>query len=117
MILKQIVTNFIVLLALPLCFGFSTITAPSFIGTYASYTDANTIELVINQDNTFAYTEKLCTGKDVKSTGVWEAKNNAIILLPKDNSIDFHTKWKFDKEGAKANSRKGMLFYTLRKVQ
>jgi hypothetical protein len=116
MILKQIVTKFIVLLALPFCFGFSTIATSSCIGTYASYTESNIIELVINQDNTFSYIEKLCTGKDLKSTGSWESKHNAIILLPEDKSIDFHTKWKFDKEGTKANSRKGLLFYTLRRV-
>jgi len=104
-------------LVIVLCFGFTPVSNAVFLGTYASYTKANTIELIVNQDNTFSYTEKLCTGKNLKCNGVWKAKRNSIILESSNKTLNFHKKWKFDKAGTKANSRNGMLFYTLRKVQ
>lgn len=108
--------NYGLFVVLPLLYSFTLAKQDSYVGTYSAVSNHNTIELVVDANQTYSYTQKLCSGKDLQLSGVWTWKNKAIILLQNDKSIRFHKVWRFSKDGSVARSRSGMLFYTLRKA-
>jgi len=101
-------------------FGAMAFTNPSktsVVGSYGvSATDPARIELTLCADYTFSYQDFSDPAKPIQVSGNWEQKGNAVQLLHANSTYTFHDKWKFDKDGAVAKSRKGMTFYTLCKL-
>jgi uncharacterized protein (DUF2147 family) len=97
--------------------SFTNVEDSSFIGTYGvPESDPNVIELTLNADNTFTYKDFSNPDKKIDVRGNWEAKNEVVVLKNYTSDFSFHHKWKIKMDGKVAKSRKGMTFYTLRKL-
>lgn len=97
--------------------SFTTATNADVIGTYGVGADnPNTIELVLNADNTFTYKDFSDAQKPIDVQGNWEIKRDVIVLKNYTSNFSFHNKWKIKMDGKVAKSRKGMTFYRLVKL-
>lgn len=98
-------------------FAFHPAPKADLAGTYTvSENDPSQIQLVLNADNTFSYRDYSNAAEKIEVKGKWESKGRSIQLLSSTSTVSFHDKWKIDQEGNVAKSRKGMCFYTLRKL-
>jgi len=112
--MKKIIQSSLVLGILFMLSSFSHISEGDVIGTYGvSKSDPSGIELIINENNRFAYKDFSNPSKQIAVTGTWEFKNGHILLTTDNSEIDFHNKWKIVQDGTVAKSRKGVSFYTL----
>ena len=86
----------------------------NFVGTYGiSEDDPAKIELILNTDKTFSYTDFSNRKKKVDVKGTYEVQNNTVFLKDYNSDVSFHTKWKITNNGKVAKSRKGITFYSL----
>lgn len=98
-------------------FGFKGATKPDFIGTYGiSKNDPAKLELRINANNTFYYTDLLDPAKKVEVSGNWEAKDNIIILKNYSSEFPYASKWKIEKTGRAIKCIKGTAVYRLARL-
>ncbi|MFK7949149.1 MAG: hypothetical protein AB8G11_16280 [Saprospiraceae bacterium] len=89
----------------------------SFVGTYGvTNNNPNVIELTLNEDFSFIYKDFSNPKKKIDIQGKWKVENETIFLKEESSSFSFHNKWKIEKNGKVAKSRKGMTFYTLMKL-
>jgi len=85
-------------------------------GTYGvSEKDPSQIELELNKDYSFTYQDFSIPSQKIKVQGTYEVKKSKILLMAKDQQIEFHNKWKISGDGITVKSRKGLTFYTLQK--
>ena len=92
-------------------------TTPNYIGTYGvSNNNSSHLKLTIEEDGSFTYKDFTNPKKKINVSGTWNIKNGKITLNSA-SKINYHNKWKFNKDGTVAKSRKGLLFYTLHKTQ
>ena len=96
-------------------FSFTQNSVLDYVGTYGvTDNDPSQIELVLNKDFTFTYTDLSSSSRPIKAKGKWILKNKRVYLLNRTDFV-FHTKWKFSKDGKTAKSRKGLTYYSLAK--
>jgi len=115
--MKNILTSSIAIVSILLLCSFTATNDDSFVGIYGvSQSDPSAIELKLNADNTFSYQDFSNPENQIKVQGTWSAKNDVIQLNADNSETSFHDKWKITNEGNSAKSRKGMTFYTLRKL-
>lgn len=103
------------LVSVLLIFSFAKKNAEQFIGTYGvSESNPAQIKLIINADHTFYYQDFSILDKKIVAKGNWTLRGNKVVL--KDDDINFHDVWTFDKNGEVAKSRKGLTFYRLCRI-
>lgn len=77
--------------------------------------DPSAITLTLNADNTFEYQDLSVSDAPIHEMGTWEQHGKKVELHANDSNANFHHTWKIDSNSAK--SRKGMCFYTLRRLK
>ena len=84
--------------------------APSKLvkGTYGS----SMVNLTINEDHTFSYSDLSDKSNQLNVTGPWKLKNGKIVLTS-SSDVKFHSKWKVQSDSQSIKSRKGLAFYRL----
>jgi hypothetical protein len=85
-------------------------------GTYGVCSCGGTgsqVQLTINADNTFRYTDPSDQGKPVEVRGTWEMKRNYVILHVSGDRQLSHNKWKLDRKYPCIRSFDGTVFYRL----
>jgi hypothetical protein len=98
-------------------FSFTSFPDNQFVGKYGvSKASPTTLELVLNEDYTFAYKDYSNAKKPIDVKGNWEVKNNHVVLTNYNSDNSFHTKWKIKGECMIAKSRKGLCFYSLGRI-
>lgn len=92
------------------------IPSSKFTGTYGfcnctKGTDkTNLIELNLNQDLSFSYTDRSDPKHPLQLNGTYTTNGNKMKLIPSQKSRSFHQKWKFEKEGKCITSRHKLNF-------
>ncbi|MEZ4799726.1 MAG: hypothetical protein R2809_08130 [Flavobacteriales bacterium] len=87
----------------------------SAVGVYGvCESDPSSITLTLNDDNTFEYQDLSIANAPIHESGTWKQHGRVVELQANDANSNFHHKWKID--GNSAKSRKGMCFYTLRRL-
>ncbi len=75
--------------------------------------DPSQIELRLKSDYTFTYQDYSVSSQKIEVEGIYEIKNNRILLVSEGEQIEFHSRWRIVADGAVAKSRNGLAFYTL----
>ncbi|MFC5271759.1 hypothetical protein [Adhaeribacter terreus] len=98
-------------------FAFSEKDQPDFIGTYGiSKNYPVKYELKINADHTFTYQDFTNPNNKIEARGIWELKNDKLLLQEKSEAFPYGTKWKIEKDGKAVRTRKGLEFIRLAKL-
>jgi hypothetical protein len=85
--------------------------APSgSFGTCSCNGNNRIIELVLNEDATFKYTDNSDPSHAKVITGTWIMKSEKMLLTASDGNKTFHRKWKYTKDGKCIKSRYKMNF-------
>ena|SRR6478672_10997762 len=97
--------------------AFKNASQPDFIGTYGiSKNYPVKFELKINADKTFTYQDYSDPNKKIDARGIWELKDNKIILQDQSATFPYRSKWKIEKDGKAVRTRKGLEFIRLAKL-
>lgn len=70
----------------------------------------NLIELSLNQDLSFSYTDRSDPKRPLQVNGTYTTQGNKVTLVPAQKTESFHQKWKFEKEGKCITSRHKLNF-------
>ena len=81
-----------------------------------SENDPSQIELQLNSNFEFTYQDFSDPNQKIKTAGTYTLDKNTVVLSAKNDVIKFHDKWKLSDDKKTAKSRKGMTFYTLKRV-
>lgn len=113
--MKNFIKLSFVLLIISCCSAFTTIKNDGLNITYGvSDSDPSKIELKLNKNYTFTYQDLSVSSKEIKLSGTYMLKKNTVVLIPAEEEIKFHNKWKISTDKKTAKSRKWLCFYTLR---
>jgi hypothetical protein len=98
----------------------TAITAMSFIpfttdfslkkGAYGDCDDQVKIQLTINEDHTFSYTNSIDPEKRINTSGKWQRDGNKIILTNYSSEYPIDDSWKIDRDYPCLKSRVGMNY-------
>ena len=115
--MKQSIKNLTILLVVITSFSFTTINDKGLDLRFGvSNSDPSHIELKLNEDYSFSYIDLSNPKNRIDVIGTYSVMKNKIILQAEDKTASFHDHWKISDEGNTARSRKGLSFYTLRKL-
>ncbi len=116
--MKKINRTLIALLALTLSFAFSNPANDGLDVVYGvSNSDPSQIKLTLKPDFTFEYQDFSVAENKINVHGTYLVKNNKVQLLSNKGEGKFHSNWRITEKGTAAKSRKGLTFYTLRKIE
>lgn len=71
------------------------------------------LELTLNENHTFHYTDKTNPEKPIDTKGKWVLNKNMIVLKDYQSLFPIHSSWKIDKGTKCLKSKRGMTFYRL----
>lgn len=74
------------------------------------------IRLTLNEDYTFEYQDYSVPSEPIKTAGNWVLNKETVQLVNFASEYKFHTKWKITSDGKFIKSRKGITFYSLKKL-
>ena len=77
-------------------------------GTYGS----PLVNLTINDDQTFLYTDHSDKSNPINVSGTWKYSKGKLVLSS-STSVKYHNKWSVKSDSKSIKSRKGMAFYRL----
>lgn len=74
------------------------------------------IQLILNQDNTFAYIDNTNADDKINVTGKWTIFEGDVYLSDFPSEVRIPKIWKAEKEQSALKSRKGTAFYRLCRI-
>ena len=87
------------------------------VGTYGvCESDPSHIELKLNANHTFHYRDLSNPKSGIQVSGTWMQIGNKVVLQSPSSGKGFHRVWRFTEQGQTAKSRKGLCFYTLKRI-
>jgi hypothetical protein len=98
--------------------SFTGMDSTDYSGTYGvSSSDPSQIKLIIHADHSFYYQDLSIPAKKIVVNGSWTQTGKKLILHANGSEQKIHNVWTFEENGNVANSRKGLTFYRLAKIE
>ncbi len=87
------------------------------VGTYGvCESDPSRIELKLDANHTFHYRDLSNPKSGIQVSGTWVQRGNKVVLQSSNSGKGFHRVWRISEQGQTAKSRKGLCFYTLKRI-